>query len=46
MYEKEKNMSMCKNKIEWTPRFSKVHYEFQGFKIRRSKLIFQLCAIW
>jgi hypothetical protein len=28
-----------KNKIKWTPRFSKVHYEFQGFKIKRSILI-------
>jgi hypothetical protein len=26
MYEKKrKNMSMCKNKIKWTPLFSKVH---------------------
>jgi hypothetical protein len=23
--EKRKNMSMCKYKIKWTPRFSKVH---------------------
>jgi hypothetical protein len=29
-----------KIKIEWTPRFSKVHYEFQGFKIKRSILNF------
>jgi hypothetical protein len=26
-------------KIKWAPRFSKVHWEFQGFKIKRSKLI-------
>jgi hypothetical protein len=28
VWEKEKrgkNMSVCKNKIKWTPRFSKVH---------------------
>jgi hypothetical protein len=26
MYEKKKkNVSMCKNKIKWTPQFSKVH---------------------
>jgi hypothetical protein len=23
--EMRKNMSVCKNKIKWTPRFSKVH---------------------
>jgi hypothetical protein len=37
---KKKNISMCKNKMKWTPRFSKVHQEFQGLKIKRSKLIF------
>jgi hypothetical protein len=31
---KEKN-SMCKNKIKWTPRFSKMYQEFQGFKIKK-----------
>jgi hypothetical protein len=37
-----------KNKIKWTPRFSKVHKEFQKFQDLRSELIFPtMCnAIW
>jgi hypothetical protein len=30
---KKYNISMCKNKIKWSHRFSKVHWDFQGFMI-------------
>jgi hypothetical protein len=33
-------VSMCKNKINWTPRSSKVHLEFQGFKIKNTQTHF------
>jgi hypothetical protein len=44
IWEKKKKVWLCV-KIKWTPQFSKVHYEFQGFKIKISILIFQPCAI-